>query len=364
MVRKVDSTLDEYDHRETNHQLARELSEARQQISNLTNENYELRRENNDLKSKINDLEHDSSSIKRKYNLIANIVCDSDVCNSRIAIEPSKHPLTLPGPFNATLGGSTYSFSSADSHLSKHEGRRKSTLLSIEARKNSPEVEESNGNNDENNEQETPDCSDDLDIDDDDSHLSDRTLPARILDRISERSEEESDPPKPPENFYSDSLDPSEVTSVTPLKSRVEAPQTPSVFNCLDTLRKNDDCHNESNEQNGLRNTTNFNSPIQPIGRNAKNNKSQDMFQSTPVQRQTRSNLPAQSIVNAMVVEISQIKTTEDQENFKIFPLDRSISETMKSVKGKKRQAAKRATPQNPEPSRYNLRKRSKKIEG
>lgn len=267
MVRRVDNTFDECDHRETNHQLARELSEVRQQMSNLINELhrrdaelYELKRENIDLKRQV----HDSNSVKRKYNLIVNIVYDQD--------ESSRQPLCLPGPSNGEL--------------------------------------ESLDNSDD----KTP----------------------RILDRISERSEE---------NSYSDSLDPPEVTAVTPLKSRVEIPQTPSVFNCLDTLRKND----ESNEHNGLRDSTNYNSPIQ-------NNKSPDMFQSTPVQRQTRSNQPA------MVVEISQIRT-EDQENFKIVQLDNNTSDTVKTVKGKKRQTAKRATPQNPEPSRYNLRKRCKKIE-
>lgn len=408
MVNVVDSTFNEYAYRETNSQLARENNELKQQLSNAIADNShkieELHRKDvqiNELRSQINDL----NAIKRKYNLIVNVVCDLNANGSRIAIEAARNPLSLARPSNATLGGSTFSCSSSESRISICEGRRKNTaLLPIEARKDDEQPSNCVLCDESGDKQQGGDCNENSD--DDNSIEGDRTLPPRLLlDRISERSEEELDSLPSGDNSYSDSLDPPEVTSVTPLKERGEIPHTPSVFNCLDTIRPNDCNHDpdldnpqqspdsflphetshkttdknnntntveraseiaskpsvESNEQNGLRNTTNFNSPIQPIGRSNKINKNQDMFQSTPVQNKTRSNQPAQSLVNAMFVEISQIRTTEDQENFKIVQVDKGLSETVTTAKGKKRQAAKRAIPQNPEPPRYNLRKRCKK---
>lgn len=411
MVNVVDSTFNEYAYRETNSQLARENNELKQQLSNAIADNShkieELHRKDveiNELKTQISDLK----AIKQKYNLIVNIVCDLNTNGSRIAIEAARNPLSIARPSNVTLGGSTFSCSSSDSRISIREGRRRNTaLLPIEARKDDDlrddEQRSSCVLHDESNNQQDGDCNESSN--DGVSNEGDRTLPPRLLDRISEHSEEELDSLPSRDNSYSNSLDPPEVTSVTPLKEIGEIPHTPSVFNCLDTIRQNDCNHDpdldnpqqspdsflphetshkttdknnntntlerasetaskpivDTNEQNGLRNTTNFNSPIQPIGRSNKNNKNQDMFQSTPVQRKTRSNQPAQSIVNAMFVEISQIKTIEDQENFKIVPMDKSLSENVTAAKGRKRQAAKRPIPQNPEPPRYNLRKRCKK---
>lgn len=256
MVNIVNNHSLELGYRETNLQLARENEELKQQLSQAHNEIMNYKEETMKKNVEI----HRLNIIENKYNHVVEVVLD--------LYEKEGSRLT-PIPFPLPRGN-----------------ERRSAALSIAG----------SGS------------------DEDESTQSKDTLPAPILDRISERLEEdEQESASTLRDSYSDSLDPREVTSVPPINMSPErTPHTPSVFNILDTLKRS----NESTET--LKDTTNFHSPIQRINGTAKNNINQDMFHSTPVQ---------------------------DREN----------------LKNKKKLPAKRAITQNPEPHRYNLRKRSKK---
>lgn len=306
MVNIVNTSFNEGAYRETNLQLAKENNELKQEVSELR-----LQLSRKDLQ--LLELAHKTYElglVASKYKRIASIVFDKRT-SINLPSDNGSVPLPLPQP----IDNSEPNVASVD-YIAVSPDHSELDNLTSESGSESNE-----------------------------STLSAHSTGFKLA-RISEKSEE----PSSNHQSYSDSLEPPEVTSMPPLSVHPEKPpQTPSIFNCLDTLRQNESVEATQPEQdksaaksicinevsNTLRNT-NFNSvsPIQPIVYNIKN---KDMFQSTPVQKKSKSR--------------------HNQENIGTI-LAENVPEDKPQSK-KRQQEVKDVANHNP-PSRYNLRKRTR----
>lgn len=319
MVHVVNNSLYGYGYREINQQLAKDNGELRQQLSLVISENSHQREEIHrrdvqiiELKRQINEL----VSIQAKFNAIRDIILDKRPVEpmrrqttSIQAIEQSLHerdnsiPLPLPSTSHENSASPLKSLSISSSSSSSTPNNDTSSTTTA------------------------------------DEPVGDSTFDAEpsqkltnVLERISERSEEDGASSLSPSHLRSpsrsntpanDSLDPPNVTSVPPLQPE-RTMHTPSIWNCLDPL----DSINLSNN---------------------------DMFHSTPVHSQ--KNAPNKNVVHGPDIDNQENVQSENKSE------DRPPQEKQtKKGRGKRQPPViKEVTFDNePKQSRYNLRKRTK----
>lgn len=374
MVNVVDESLiTAHGYRETNLQLAKENNELKQQLSQVINDNatrseqiYRKDVEINNLKQQLNEL----SAIKQKYDSIVDIVLNK---------------------------ASQVDVLSNDKELQEHQKKQKQR----------PQTESNIDQSDDSSFTTLTPTSDDIssltaeDSGNLTSNLGD-TFSIQGLDRISEHSEEqeeegrnESDsllqdaskdndnPESNKTDAYNDSLDPPDVTSVPPFAAVERVIHTPSIWKCLDANASQSVSPQEISHV--LRITTNIqpNSPNLSHCRKQNANKLHDIYHSTPVQdgkaQSYQSSQPV-SPNHASIGSITPIAGKSARET--VFIPDKSgcnihlkqtvvqdqpqtmISASSKKTTkttGTKRKAVQREVIfTNPEPPRYNLRKRTK----
>lgn len=386
MVNVVDESLvTAHGYRETNIQLAKENNELKQQLSQAINDNanrgeqiYRKDVEINSLKQQLNEL----AAIKQKYDSIVNIVLDKA---GQVAVASINREQSIQEQHHQQQQHQPQQQQQSD-HQPQPESNIDQTIDSSFTTL-SP----------------TSDTISSL-SDGDSGNLTSNaagTFSIQGLNRISERSEEEeqdtgdsllrdgskngaNDQPDR-DNTYNDSLDPPDVTSVPPFAAVERVVHTPSIWKCLDGAASNSESPNDNS--NVLRITTNIqpSSPVPSQGKKQTANKLHDVYHSTPVQdNKSSSKYPSSqnSPNHDTIGSITPIAGKSGRETVIIADKSAAVNnqtrQTMvtqskpqkttstsvtKSAKttGTKRKAVQREVVfNNPDPPRYNLRKRTK----
>lgn len=371
MVNVVDDSLNvAYAYKENNFQLAKENNELKQQssqqardIATLTELLHRKDVENNNLKQQLNEIEalkrriDELEAVKQDYRILIDVVRALDTGN-RSFVPQLKQLLMEQPPVQVDL---TVSLNRGLGDITDESSF---TSLTPSSEQDSSLTERDSGNLSSNN----------------------TTASALGLDRISEHSEVESDSAldgatqnddstrvdTQQDNTYNDSLDPPDVTSVPPLVPE-RIIHTPSIWKCLDQIST----HSGSDENsNVLRISTNLqsSSPNQPQTKK-QTTIMLDLYQSTPVQaNKAGATLSSQSGHHSEPhdIDVTPIAKKNGQENVQLPDnsacANKGRTDTLqtsvqpkKTKGGTKRKAVQREVVYtNPEPPRYNLRKRTK----